>query len=431
MTKTATEGLNQNEIKKIAIALRKAHLIRHQFVAWPLLEYTETSESLVTVDLRSIIDIKTSNIENEIPESIQEIAPRFIHLDEILLFQLLGALRKNEINTAYSWGSIEKYFSFSSVRDAIRFSSGDKKEDAIVRETKINDSGTSDKKKKLLVGIANIHVNEKDIEASYHPNKQPNLLLERQSNIFNIINEAIRKPKCDLIVLPEVSIPYAWLPFMVDQARKTDIGMIFGLEHLPLKNKQVYNLIATLLPFRTKGGYHNCFISLRNKNHYSPRETEILHSLGLTKPNEEIIYDRFNWRRSCFSSYNCFELTDVNHRGIFRSDVDFLVSVSYNKDINRFSNIIEATTRDVHSFMVHVNTSQFGDSRIISPKKTEEKDIVRVTGGVNPVLMKGYLDIEGLRHFQSHSYRQDDTSYKPTPAGFDHKAARGRCNSQK
>ena len=59
-----------------------------------------------------------------------------------------------------------------------------------------------------------------------------------QKIIFNLINEAIVEPKCDLVVLPEVSIPYAWLPFMVKQARRHDVGMVFGLEHW-LVNKKV------------------------------------------------------------------------------------------------------------------------------------------------------------------------------------------------
>ncbi len=419
---------NPADIVDLAKLIRKAKLIRHQFVAWPLLEYTGTKQSLVKIkfaDLRLLIS-------KGISQNLQDKAPRFIHFDEWQLFHVLENLLENKINDSQKWKEIiEKFPGFGL---SIDFSENEVPLGiAQVRQIKLPSPDNQLNAKRLCIGIANIQINKKNIEASFHPRKKPNHSMDRESDIFSLINEAKRKPKCDLIVLPEVSIPYAWLPFMVKQARRSNIGMVFGLEHWPVKTgrkKKVYNLVATILPFKTMGNYHNCFISLRNKNHYSPFEEEVLESLNMTKPSENKVYDKFMWRNCCFTVYNCFELTDVKDRGIFRSEIDLLISIAWNKDTNHFSNIIETTTRDVHCYMVHANTSQFGDSRIIAPKKTEDKDIIRVKGGENPVLLKGYLDIEKLRDFQSHSYRQDDIAFKPAPAGFEHEIARDRCKSQ-
>jgi hypothetical protein len=70
--------------------------------------------------------------------------------------------------------------------------------------------------------------------------------------------------------------------------------------------------------------------------------------------------------------------------------------------------------------MVQVNTSQFGDSRISAPKKTEEMNILRVTGGDNDILIKGSIDINALRQFQLKEYDPLDKRFKPTPAGYNH-----------
>ena len=51
------------------------------------------------------------------------------------------------------------------------------------------------------------------------------------------------------------------------------------------------------------------------------------------------IYHLCQWKGIQFTVYNCYELTDIVHRCIFRSDLDVLFAVEYNKDINYFSNI--------------------------------------------------------------------------------------------
>ena len=55
----------------------------------------------------------------------------------------------------------------------------------------------------------------------------------------------------DLLVLPEVSIPVSWLPFMASFSRRNQIGLIFGLEHWVI-DKFAFNILIELLPFSQK-----------------------------------------------------------------------------------------------------------------------------------------------------------------------------------
>jgi len=98
-----------------------------------------------------------------------------------------------------------------------------------------------------------------------------------------------------------------------------------------------------------------------------------------------------------------------------------LVASEYNQDVNYFSNIAESVSRDIHCYFVQVNTSDFGDSRITIPKKTALKDIMRLKGGENHVVLTGKLNIKALRDFQKVSIPYQDTNkFKNTPPDYDH-----------
>lgn len=111
-------------------------------------------------------------------------------------------------------------------------------------------------------------------------------------------------------------------------------------------------------------------------------------------------HELYGWNNFWFSVYCCYELTSIQDRSKFQSYADAIISVVYNKDTNYFSNIIDSLARDMHCFCIQVNTSQFGDSRITLPSKTESKDLLKVKGGKNSMLLTDVLDISALRNFQ-------------------------------
>jgi hypothetical protein len=399
-----------------ARSFRASHMVRHELVRWPLLEYVNSDANLITFDFES----SNRNKGWQWDRSLFEYAPRHIHYHEYALLHYLRELLltkrligANQISKEY-----EGLFRISKSSLQIKGNEETKTNDIILIDRK------SRQKRSFCIGVANIDVLEENIKASYRKNSRPVLSLKRQDDLFHVMNEAIRKPKCDLVILPEVSIPYMWLPFMANTSRKNNVGLVFGLEHLVLRNI-AYNFVVTILPFQKGNWQENCFISMRVKNHYSPEETLDLQKYGYEIP-KSTLYEKFFWRNCWFSVYNCYELTDVTARGLFRSELDLLVSIVWNKDVNYYSNIIESISRDLHLFIAQANTSCYGDSRIVAPKKTEEKDILRVKGGENPVLLKGFIDIEGLRDFQDHSYRPKDERYKPIPAGYEQDKARIR-----
>ncbi|KUJ50914.1 reverse transcriptase domain-containing protein [Chryseobacterium sp. JAH] len=278
------------------------------------------------------------------------------------------------------------------------------------------------------VAIANMKVHLSDMFASIHNNA--NVKKDRRKLVFNLINDADRS-NADLLVFPEVSIPYSWIRLLAERSHKRYMGIVAGLEHWVNKNKIVFNFLVTILPFKINH-YNTSLVKLRLKNHYSHSETHLIKGYRLKIPNQDkkdcfkMTYDLFHWRKTYFSVYNCFELADIYHRSIFKSKVDFIIASEYNRDTNYFSDIAGAWVRDIHSYFIQVNSSDFGDSRIIQPAKSYEKDLVQVKGGINSVVLIDKLKISDLRAFQFKEYhlQKDDidkgkTALKPTPPDFD------------
>lgn len=419
------ENHGQNDLKVWSESFRKSRMVRHEMVRWPLLEYTGDDISLVSFDPK---DHNNSPLPLlKFHNGMFKYAPRFIYHHEYALFWFLQSLLDSE-RKPYdllldSLAIKNGYENLNQTKD-LPVSVKPPKPGKILRgEIEIKD-GVKETGK-FCIGIANIKVLDADFKSSYVSNSQPNLSVKRQNNLIKIINEASKGEKCDLIILPEVSVPYMWLPFMANMARKHALGMVFGLEHIVV-NGYAYNLTATILPYKTGGKFNNCFISLRTKNHYSHEEKIELKSYGHKIPKSSY-YEKILWRNAWFSAYNCFELTDIHARGLFRSELDFIVSILWNRDTNYYSNIIESISRDLHVYVAQANTSDYGDSRIVAPRKTEQKDVLRVKGGENAVLIKGIIDIKKLRDFQYHEYIQSDESFKPAPAGFDHDKARKKA----
>lgn len=289
------------------------------------------------------------------------------------------------------------------------------------------------------VAIANMKVNSNDMFASIHNNA--NVKKERRKLVFTLINDADRS-NADLLVFPEVSIPYSWIRLLAERSHKRYMGIVAGLEHWVNKKKIVFNFLVTILPFKINH-YNTSLVKLRLKNHYSHSETHLIKGYRLKIPNQgkkdcfKMTYDLFHWRKTYFSVYNCFELADIYHRSIFKSKVDFIIASEYNRDTNYFSDIAGAWVRDIHSYFIQVNSSDFGDSRIIQPAKSYEKDLVQVKGGLNSVVLIDKLKISDLRAFQFKEYhlQKDDidkgkTALKPTPPDFDRENVKIRMKNK-
>jgi len=428
---TRLKGLS-NSIEEYAVLYRKSNMLKHNYLIVPLINYlvgSDDIDNLLSFTLFCMKDgitlsrkcNKCDTCELELDNSKLRLSPRYIHYHEFQHYYIF--------KEAYKWENgnfgeyIEKSKELFMENNAFNSKEIEKKLpsiDNLMNETLINNIKIASSKnlETLRIGVGSIKIDGKNIEKSYL--RRPNLSRNRLINLFRLLNY-IERENCDLIVLPEVSIPFAWLGILTKFSQKQQKALIFGIEHIINRNNYALNLLATVLPFQINGLNYS-FTRLRLKNHYSPNERRLLLGYRYKLPDDiKVNYDIFDWRGVLFSCFNCFELADITHRALFRSKVDFLTASEYNKDINYFSNIVESVTRDVHCYFIQSNSSDYGDSRITKPSKTVNKDILRLKGGLNDTILIGEINIKQLREFQYKEYelQKDDTTFKPTPPNFD------------
>jgi hypothetical protein len=425
-----------NLIETNSTKLRRSNLIRHNFIAYPLINYSNYESSLV--DWNEFEEYFANNSVSLIDRKI-DLSPRHLHYDEFYLFSLLLRIfHDKKMDTSSIVKNYEDLYNFHLPISIKKHKRSLKSHDT-VRNMVIENFYITDRKKNgnrfkesLKIGVANIKVNENDINASYLEPIKSNISHERLSELFNLLNLAL-KENCKLLVLPELSIPHQWLPFLIKYSRDHQIGLIFGMEYWIAnrhKNKKIYNCITTVLPVRSYQRYKTCSVSVRLKNHYSPFEVFLSKKHDFKIPKNMIpTYDLFAWKGCQFSVYNCYELADIEHRSIFRSDLDFLVACVLNQDINYFSSIVESVVKDLHCYVVQVNCSEYGDSRILQPTNKEHMNMLQVTGGDNKTVLTKILDIKDLRKFQS-AVNNDEKfekpekkvkKFKPLPPNYDQK----------
>lgn len=281
---------------------------------------------------------------------------------------------------------------------------------------------------KVRFGLYNTKVTDSDITKNLQGNL--NLTFKDLQKLIKFLNMAIQtnESKANIIVFPEVSVPIQWLGLLSDFSKKHNVAIICGLKHIIDENTKVaQNYIATLLPF--KYGYKNdCYITFRLKKWYAPGEEKEIKKYELKVPQKATNVKNilFVWNNLYFAVYDCFELADINFRSEFKSEVDFIVGCEWNRDIKYFANITEAATRDLHCFVIQVNTSQFGDSKIIAPKKSNEMTILNIKGGDDNILI-GDVNIQELRDFQRKEtlYLEDkDKIFKTLPPDFNKNVSR-------
>lgn len=450
---------------------RRANLIRHNYVFHPLINYSNLnfyginllSKDLIQCNKPKDLCNACTECKFELNQKLIEYSPRFVHFDECTVFSINNFMSKEGLNDPYLSieKSLELYNRFNPFDNILKSDDDEVAEECpcienIEQENTIKKDNSSssivnndyfkikanvrfdnnnvlvdeiwiktaeEDLKKVRTAVANLRVHESDMEDSYL--KKPNVSHDRQKKLFKLLNLATEE-KAQLFVLPETSVPYSYLKLIAKFVRDNQCAVICGLEHWVVNNK-AYNFIATILPFKI-GNHRSALIKLRLKNHYSPEESRILKGYRYEIPESKGSYDLFYWRDVYFSCYNCFELANIQHRALFKSKVDFLVASEFNKDTNYFSNIVETITRDIHCYFIQVNNSEYGDTRITKPSKTDNKDILKLKGGENSTVLIGEIDVKLLREFQFKEYelQKDDKSFKPTPPDFDRENVRKR-----
>lgn len=396
--------INQHDEMPFMIkAFRKSNMIRHNLVSWPLANYTDYTGDLTEENLYSKLHTFSLS-EIKINKT-----PRYIHADEEQLFKLIDALHTKTLNDFTEQNKFhEKNCAVESIKE----------NKALEITIDIDNNKQNDTVK---IALANMKVEYEDIESACRKDQLPNLSYERQKNLYRILNSATDE-KVQILLLPELSIPVSWLPFMAAHSRRKQIALIFGLEHWVV-NDCAHNILVEMLPYTSHFKYKSSMLIFRVKNHYAPGEVNMLTSLrlgiGSPAPDEQK-YHLIKWKNISFSTYNCFELANIEHRALFRSKLDILFASVWNRDISYYQHITESAARDLHCYVAQSNTSHYGGSCVLQPTSSTISNKIYVKGGENHCILTATLNIYALREAQYRSFRMGSDFIKDNPPGFDY-----------
>ncbi|WP_167879888.1 hypothetical protein [Leptospira levettii] len=244
----------------------------------------------------------------------------------------------------------------------------------------------------------------------------------KKTDLNSLLNSAVIE-KCDLIIFPENSIPWQWEHYLKLFSKKNNIAIILGYHHRRNLKNEILNEIGVFLPVTDYSNKVNSiFVDKRLKIHYSPLEIETIIGRNFLLPKKRFKTDMpiYKWKGIYFSIFNCYELADLALRSKLIGKIDLLIAIEYNRDTNYFSSVVESTSRDIHCYVIQVNTSEFGDSRILAPQNSQEKDILKLKGGENSIILTSKIDFSKLRQFQSLSQllQNKDKTFKNTPPNY-------------
>ncbi len=437
--------------------LRNSGMVRHKYMPNPILATTkyslmdECSRSLIERDTLRTITADYLNYESKLKENY----PTYIHLHDLALKQFWEKIQccDDDLYELYSpqkFDSIVNEFEEWNRFEAKKFITQTKQPQTTasgpVDISKIilsEDSSIVTTNEQLCVALANIKIEENDLEDSLSFNKKSKLDRKPFDHLFNQIthynSQKNQTRNIDLIVFPELSMPYEYLYGLCKHVKKSGVGVVTGLTYIVLPNRKVLNIEAVILPV-VVNGFTEALPILRIKNYYAPHEKEMIESrssasgkpLIVAEPENGHYYHLIQWRGFLFTVFNCFELTNIEHRSLFRGKIDCLIATEFNPDVSYFSNIVESASRDLHCFVIQSNNAKYGDSRICAPYRREQKDIIQIKGGKNPTILVEDISIAELRDFQSTGFAKQkiNLKIKSTPAGFDRSISNSRFGKE-
>jgi hypothetical protein len=259
----------------------------------------------------------------------------------------------------------------------------------------------------------------------------------RYFRLNRLINDALKtRPRPDYLVLPELCLPRRWFSRIAYKLSQSKVSLVSGIEYLHwsgsleepqrhfglarrsslyVSNQLRASLVTDALGYRTYVTYE------QEKTLPALLEERELWSIGKKTLNPfrepiKCVIAHGNFR---FGLLICSELTDLALRGQFRGAVDALFVLEWNKDIDTFAALIEASALDIHCFAIQSNNRLYGDCRVRAPyREAFRRDVARLKGGEDDYFVTARLDIEALRAFQSRLRSPDTGEFKPLPDGF-------------
>jgi hypothetical protein len=428
----------------LAPLFRNSNLLDNKLVAFPLYNYFVVNQQIPDLYNMSFEIAKASISKPFLDKEKVRYSPRFINLDEYsVAYNLLNVEKTNKRDypeKLYSEYHIILQSFGNDFYEHFNLEFHKKVHKNYPRAIiEMESTPDGDKPNELFIALANMNLSRHNMIPHGLINWKQ-CTIERKRELYRILNEAyfpkfeqkvrIKYPDryhrevdvtfeqeeawapVHFLLFPEVSIPYEWLSDVAAFSKRSGIAIVCGIKYVKF-GKRIINSVATVLPSKTDDGHRYSIVFLREKNDYSPDEKSLVKNNGLICIDSGQSFNYvFRWRNINFSVFNCYELTDILARATMKSKLDLLIATEYNKDVDYFSNIIESVSRDLYCFVAQVNSSQFGDTRIVAPMHSYNKLVASISGGERDSVHIGKINLSEFSEFQENEFSAEYLDYK-------------------
>jgi hypothetical protein len=284
------------------------------------------------------------------------------------------------------------------------------------------------------VVLGNLDVDLKWFYASLR--EKPHLSHKRAEALASVINRArdlrlrhlaAGKSIPILVVLPELSMPRAWLRYFANSLLGEGIGIVTGLEY-SVQQRFVTNEAVGVFP---SGGRYSGEVQVWQKTHPAREEQQILSAKGFVFREAQKAGPRSVVRTAygAVSVLICSEMLDVTERSELLGRVDLLAVPAWNRDTATFDHTVQTTAGDLHCYVALANNAHYSDCRLYVPRKAHhERDAGRLMLSRQNEAIAVEVNAGELRSFQLASLdprRRVPKSlrdmFKPLPPGYVYK----------
>lgn len=243
---------------------------------------------------------------------------------------------------------------------------------------------------------------------------------------FRQLSRCVDRPH--IMLAPELSTPRTFLAELRRHSCSLGSISIVGLDYrLDHSNRTAKNEIVIIIPERWPGKNFNkrTFQMSIFKTYPSPAERKALKKRKWAFDSDSRLWLFDAGPYGTFGVANCYDFLDVEMHLLYRTKIQHLFVLSYNKDVSSFRHTAESLCRTLYCNVVICNTGYYGGSVCVAPFKDSFKRVIYNSEG-NELFSTQIIKLP----VKSISEQQKDIKYsselKDLPPGFQYLPKRRR-----